>query len=193
MFNWFNFFLYALITSITPGPNNIICMTNGKHVGIKRSISFSLGVCIGVFILLLLSAIVGTTISALLPKIKLPMTVLGAVYILFLAYKTFTSKSEIVENHKTTNLGLGIALQFINPKAYIYSIVSMEMYILPYFKDNPLSLIFFSLLLVAITFFSTLCWTFFGKLFETLFSKYARITNTIMALLLVYCAISLFL
>ena len=51
---------------------------------------------------------------------------------------------------------------------------------------------FFALLLAFIGFLFTLCWALFGSLFQLLFSKYARITNTLMALLLVYCAVSLF-
>ena len=48
-------------------------------------------------------------------------------------------------------------------------------------------------LLAFIGFVFTLCWSLFGSAFKLLFSKYAKITNSIMALLLVYCAVSLFL
>ncbi len=193
MFNWFNFFVYAVVTSITPGPNNVICMTNGKHAGIKKSLSFNFGVSLGVFVLLLVSAWLGTTLSHFIPKIRVPMTMIGALYILYLAFKTVTSKGEIIENNRNTSFLVGVMLQFINPKAYIYSIVSMEMYVLPFFSGDALRITLFAFILVLITFVSTFCWTSFGKLFEKLFSKYAKITNTIMALLLVYCAISLFL
>ena len=84
-------------------------------------------------------------------------------------------------------------LQFINPKIYIYCIVSMEAYILPFYQGEWGSLIFFALLLAFMGFVSTVCWALFGSVFQLLFSKYAKITNTIMALLLVYCAVSLFL
>ena len=39
----------------------------------------------------------------------------------------------------------------------------------------------------------TLCWSAFGSAFKWLFSKHARVVNLVMALLLVYCAVSLFL
>ncbi len=192
MFSWINFILYATVTSITPGPNNIICMTNGRHQGLKKSLPFCFGVIIGVFILLLISAWLGSTISNLIPTIRLPMTIIGAIYILYLAFKTLTSKGEIIESKNQISLYIGVILQFVNPKAYLYSIMSMELYILPYFKGDTLAIISFALILIAITFFSTLCWTVFGTLFEKLFSKYAKITNTIMFLLLIYCAVSLF-
>ncbi len=192
MFNWFNFILYALITSITPGPNNIMSMSNGKRLGIRKSISFNFGVGIGVCMLLFLSAWLASTVSAFLPKLSFPMKILGATYMLYLAFKVFKSKGELKENYRKTSLLIGAMLQFINPKAYLYSIVTMEMYILPYY-NTPHTIIMFAILLSSISVLCTICWTCFGSLLEKLFSKYARITNTIMALLLAYCALSLFL
>ena len=69
----------------------------------------------------------------------------------------------------------------------------MEAYILPYYQGDWVALILFSLLLAFIGFAFTLCWSMFGSVFKLLFSKYAKVTNLIMAGLLVYCAISLFL
>ena len=48
-------------------------------------------------------------------------------------------------------------------------------------------------LLSFIGFLFTLCWAVFGTVFQVLFSTYAKITNIIMAILLVYCAISVLL
>lgn len=64
---------------------------------------------------------------------------------------------------------------------------------MPYYQGQWGPLVFFALLLAFIGFAFTLCWSLFGSVFKLLFSKYAKITNTIMALLLVYCAVSLFL
>ena len=69
----------------------------------------------------------------------------------------------------------------------------MEVYILPYYQNQPLTLLGFALLLALIGFIFTLCWAAFGSVFRRVFSHHGRIVNTIMALLLVYCAISLFL
>ena len=50
----------------------------------------------------------------------------------------------------------------------------------------------FALLLAFIGFVFTLCWSAFGYAFRLLFSRHTKSVNTIMALLLVYCAASLF-
>ena len=68
----------------------------------------------------------------------------------------------------------------------------MEAYILPYYHGQWFTLTLFALLLAFIGFCFTLCWALFGSVFKALFSKYAKVTNLVMALLLVYCAVSLF-
>ena len=71
--------------------------------------------------------------------------------------------------------------------------MSMEAYILPVFNAQFFPLAGFALLLAFIGFAFTLCWSAFGSVFKRLFSKHAKIMNTLLALLLVYCAVSLFL
>lgn len=86
----------------------------------------------------------------------------------------------------------GLLLQFVNPKIYIYCIMSMEAYILPYYSGQVLPLIGFALLLALIGFLFALLWSMFGSVFKFLFSRHTKLVNSIMALLLVYCAVSLF-
>ena len=58
---------------------------------------------------------------------------------------------------------------------------------------HPVALLGFALLLTFIGFAFTLCWSAFGAAFQRFFSRRARLVNWVMALLLVYCALSLFL
>ena len=109
------------------------------------------------------------------------------------AFRIFRSPGLIEEDHSKSGFLSGLLLQFINPKIYIYCIMSMEAYILPYYSGQPLTLLLFDLLLSLIGFVFTIAWTVFGSVFQTLFSRHARVVNTILALLLVYCAVSLFL
>ena len=192
MFSWANFLAYAVVTAVTPGPNNIMSMSNAGRLGFRKSFPFNLGIWAGFSIVMLLCTFFCNTLSAVIPKVKTPMLVLGAVYMLFLAYKTFNSSSVIEETHARADWLSGFILQFVNPKIYIYCIVSMEAYILPAYQGQWGPLVFFSLLLAFIGFAFTLCWSLFGSVFKLLFSRYAKVTNTVMALLLLYCAVSLF-
>ena len=193
MFPWYSFLTYAVITAATPGPNNIMSMSNAGRLGFRRALSFNFGIWVGFTIVMVLCTLFCTALSALIPAIRLPMLVLGAAYMLYLAWGTFRSSDVIQEDHAREGFRSGLLLQFINPKIYLYGIMSMEAYILPYYSGQPAVLLFFALLLAFIGFVFTLAWAAFGSVFRLLFSRHARTVNTIMALLLVYCAVSLFL
>ena len=193
MFHWLNFLSYAVVTAVTPGPNNIMSMSNAGRLGLRKSFPFNLGVWAGFSVVMLSCTFFCNILSEVIPKIKTPMLGIGAFYMLWLAWKTLKSSSVIEENYSQSRFISGVLLQFVNPKIYIYCIVSMEAYILPYYPGEWLILIFFALLLAFIGFVFTLCWSLFGSTFKLLFSKYAKFTNIIMAGLLVYCAVSLFL
>ena len=191
--SWLHFLSYAVVTAATPGPNTIMSMSNAGRLGLKRSFPFNLGIWLGFSIVMLLCTLFCGALSSLIPKIKMPMLVIGAAYMLFLAWKTFRSTGVIEEDSRHGNFLSGMFLQFVNPKIYIYGIVSLEAYILPAYQGNWGILALFALLLAFIGFVFTLLWALFGSVFNMLFSRYGRITNTVMALLLVYCAVSLFL
>lgn len=193
MFNWASFLTYAVITAVTPGPNNIMSMSNGNRKGFRRALPFNLGILAGFSAVMVLCTAFCSLLSAWIPKIKLPMLIIGACYMLYLAWETFRSSDAIEEDHSRDGFLSGLFLQFINPKIFIYCIMSMEAYILPLYSGKALPLLGFALLLALIGFVFTLLWSAFGSMFKWLFSKHTKLVNTVMALLLVYCAISLFL
>lgn len=193
MFHWIPFFTYAIATAATPGPNNIMSMSNASRFGFRKSLPFNLGIWGGFSLVMLLCTIFCSLLSAFIPKIKLPMLVLGGLYMLHLAWDTFHSGTEIKEDYSRSGFVSGLLLQFVNPKIYIYCIMSMEAYILPYYSGNLPALFAFAMLLAFIGFVFTLCWSAFGSLFRRLFSTHAKAVNAVMSLLLVYCAVSLFL
>ena len=117
MFSWANFLTYAIITAVTPGPNNIMSMSNAGRLGFKKSLSFNFGIWVGFSIVMLVCTFFCNTLSAFIPKIKLPMLIIGALYMLWLAWKTFRSSSEIKEDHSRSGFLSGLLLQFINPKS----------------------------------------------------------------------------
>lgn len=80
-------------------------------------------------------------LSTWIPKIKLPMLLVGACYMLYLAWGIFRSSDAIEENHSRDGFLSGFLLQFVNPKIYIYCIMSMETYILPFYNGRPLPLL----------------------------------------------------
>jgi threonine/homoserine/homoserine lactone efflux protein len=194
MFNLSAFMVYIFVTAYTPGPNNIMSMSNAVRFGFKRSFRFNLGIWAGFSLVMLICTLLSSVLFQFIPKVKIAMLLIGAGYILYLAWKTFKSDPEIkAEETKGASFISGALLQFINPKIYFYAITSMSVYILPAYSDSIPALIGFALFLAFFGFTATIAWSLFGSAFCKLLVKHARLVNTAMALLLVYCAVSLFL
>jgi len=122
------------------------------------------------------------------------MKILGAAYMSYLMIKTvIPPKKNEPDKSKSHNASffIGVGLQFVNPKGILFAITVMSSYILPYYTRIP-TLILFSLMLSFIGFTGLLCWALFGSLFSILFSKHGKLLNITMALLLLYCIVSLF-
>ena len=183
MFNWFSFLTYAFTTAFTPGPNNIMSMTNAGRRGFRGAMPFNFGILAGFTIVMFLCTVFCSALSAWVPRIKMPMLAAGAVYMLYLAWETVRGSGDLGGHAAKDGFFTALTLQFI---------MSMEAYILPFYQGRPGALIFFALLLSAIGFAATLAWTAFGSAFRRLFEHHAKLVNTVMALLLVYCAASLF-
>ncbi|KWW21315.1 MULTISPECIES: LysE family transporter [Peribacillus] len=186
------FLLYVFVTSFTPGPNNIMAMLFANKYGFKRTLKFCLGVGAGFFVIMLLSSYFNLLLKNFIPKIEFIMTVLAAIYMLYLATKIIKSKnkSEDEDGDKNNRFLSGMLLQFINPKGILYGITAVSTFIIPYHTSNA-SLLFFSLFLAFIGFLSTMSWSVFGSLFQKFLTKYSSQFNIVMALLLVYSAISI--
>ena len=193
MFPITDFFIYCFITAYTPGANNLLSMSNAARLGFKKSFKFNLGITAGFFIVMSVCTLFSSVLYSALPKIKFFMQILGAAYMLYLAWKIWKSRSDLeIENEKTASFFAGMVLQFMNPKIYIYAITTMSLYILPVYH-SAISLIGFTFVLTVIGASGSFVWALFGSIFCKFFARHTKAVNLIMAVLLVYCAISLFL
>lgn len=188
----FSFLLFVFVSSFTPGPNNFLAMTYAKQYGLKRSITFCLGVAFGFFIITSLCSFFNIVLINILPLIEFPLKILGVAYMLYLAFKILTSKGNTDTNEKSNkNLFLvGIMLQFVNPKGILFGLTVVSTFILPYYHSYS-SYLFFSLFLGIVGLMSTFSWCLFGSMFQKLLLKHNRIFNIIMAVLLVFSVISI--
>ena len=188
--NLFAFISYVVTTTFTPGPNNLMAMSNGLHTGFKRTAKFLSGVFAGFFLVMLICGFVNFVLMSLLPSLRLWLNLLGAGYMLYLAFHIMTSKPHEEEiNQGLNTFKAGFSMQFINPKAILYGITVFSNFIIPNYQ-SPLSIMLFALFLATVGLIATSSWATFGVIFRTFFSKYARIINIIMGLLLIYSAIA---
>ena len=192
MSNLIPFLSYVFVVTFTPGPNNIMSMANANKFGYRKTLKFILGIFLGFTIIMLLSSYFSLLLYNVLPKIKFAMSIIGAAYMVYLAYKIITSSDQADDGKEHLNsFFTGMLMQFVNPKVILYGITVVSNFIIPYYKSS-ITLFFFSILLASVAFMSISCWALFGVIFEKYLSKYRKPFNLVMGLLLIYSAISIF-
>ncbi|RGY96283.1 LysE family transporter [Clostridium sp. AM58-1XD] len=193
MFHLYDFLIYCFITAYTPGANNLLSMSNAIRLGFRRSVRFNIGILAGFSVVMTICTIFSATLYSLLPRLKMVMQILGAAYMLYLAWKVWKSSADLsADGGKEASFLSGMILQFANPKIYIYAITAMSLYILPIYQSAG-ALAGFTVILSLIGASGSFVWALFGAAFCRFFSRHTKAVNLIMACLLVYCAVSLFL
>ncbi|MDF2683736.1 MAG: lysine transporter LysE [Brevibacillus sp.] len=191
---WIPFLLYVLVTSFTPGPNNIMSMAYASRSGYKHTLRFILGVAVGTTVIALLSSFFNLLLFSFIPKVKLWMSIFGGLYMVYLAMKMLMHKPRVNEDkhEKLNSFFSGFILQFINPKVILYAITAISTFIIPFYHSRG-SLILFSCFLGLIGYGSTSSWALFGAIFQSFLRKYERAFHIVMGLILLYSAIIIFL
>ena len=190
--NFAAFFSYILLTAFTPGPNNIMSMTNASKYGFKKSFPFNVGVLLGFLVVMTCCAVFSSLLYDWIPSVKTTMLLLGAAYLLWLAWTVWRDKSHEKKKglSQTNTIPSGMALQLINVKVVLYGLTAMSSFVLPHFHDFP-SLAAFVVVLSVTGFLGTCCWALFGAAFERFFKGHRKTVNALMALLLIYCALTM--
>lgn len=193
MFHVYDFLIYCFITAYTPGANNLLSMSNAIRLGFRRSIRFNFGILAGFTVVMSVCAAFTATLFSFLPKIKMVLQILGAAYMLYLSRKVWKSSADLkLDSGKEASFLSGMILQFANPKIYIYAITAMTLYILPAYHSIG-SMIVFTIILTLIGASGSFVWALFGAAFCRVLSRHTKVVNMVMALLLIYCAVALFL
>jgi cysteine/O-acetylserine efflux protein len=185
---------FALITTFTPGPNNLSCASMGINFGIKKTMTYLFGIITGFFLLLLLCGFFSNLLLTAIPSIEPILRWIGATYILYLAYCTFKTSFSFKEKTNQYLWGFykGVLLQFLNPKGIIYGLTLYSVFLNPLI-GNFFYIVLFSLGFALLCFCSILTWAFFGAIINQYLhqAKLRIILNSILALLLVYTAVKI--
>jgi len=192
--NFISYVVILLVSTLTPGPNNILSMSRAAQVGFRNSFRLNLGMYAGFLAVIGLVTAFNFYLTSALPAIKPVLQIIGTVYILWLAFTIVwgQKKGKASAPTATGNFLTGFSMQIINPKVIIFSLTITSTFITPYYS-SPLALAGFVLLNATMGFIATCSWGLFGSLFNQLFVKQARTMNIILAILLAGSALSLYL
>lgn len=115
--------LFALVTTGTPGPNNIMFTSSGANFGFRKTIPHMVGVNLGLNSLHLLMGLGLGAVFIQLPMLQNILKVLGSAYLLWLAWKMLGNSVAADTNTPTPLTMLQAAtFQYVNPKAWVMTI-----------------------------------------------------------------------
>lgn len=184
---------FVLITTFTPGPNNISSASMGVLHGYKNSLNYLFGITIGFFLMMLLSAWISVSLLMVFPTVEATLRLIGAGYILYLAWGSLKASYYFsTEDVQPMGFTKGLLLQLLNPKAIIYGLTLFSAFLAPII-NNIMVLIIAAILLAFVAFCATSTWALLGTAIKTYLHRprLKLAINVTLALLLVYTAFEL--
>ena len=187
--------LFMLVTSCSPGPNNIVASYSAFNFGIMKTIPHMCGVIFGFTTLVALINFGLINIFKTFPMIQEILKYGGSFFLIYLAYKIAFSNS----NSSNTSVNPvkfieTFFFQFLNPKAVIVAIIIVSTYV-----DSGENFINHSIWVLAAAFifacFSIFFWSLVGKFLRKFATneKFIKRFNYVMSFLLLTCIVTFYL
>ena len=125
--------LFAFVTAITPGPNNLLLANSGAQFGVRKSWRHLIGIRIGVIGLILLCACGAGVALQTHPSWYLAINYLGLAYMFWLIIKLLCTNSFAgkATKSKPINVTQATLFQLGNMKAWMASLALVTSYSLP--------------------------------------------------------------
>ena len=191
----FSLIIFCLVTSCTPGPNNILASYSGFNFGVKKTFPLMAGVAFGYTLMLTTVNFGLIIIFKNYPIIQEIIKVIGSIFLIYLAYKISFSKNRtnIIQSNPVKFFDTFL-FQFINPKAIIVATIMISTFV-----DSNLNYLRESFWVIGVNFifawFSITFWTLLGKFLRKFATneKFIKIFNYVMSFLLISCIATFYL
>jgi threonine/homoserine/homoserine lactone efflux protein len=181
------FCLFALVASITPGPNNAMLMVSGANFGLRRTVPHLLGVIIGFAVLLLAAGLGLGALFAAWPPLQLVLQAVGAAYLIYMAWRIAMADGvggggKVLG--KPFTFVQASLFQWVNPKAWAIGLGAVATYA-PH-DDFVLGVVVITVLIGVINIPCALAWAAAGVALRRFLARPAvlRAFNWTMAALL---------
>jgi threonine/homoserine/homoserine lactone efflux protein len=177
---------FALVSSITPGPNNLMLMASGANFGFRRTVPHMLGIGIGFSLMVLLVGVGLVGVFEAFPRVHVVLKVAGAVYLLWLAWKIATAAApgEGRSGGRPMTFAEAALFQWVNPKAWAMALTAVTLYV----PDRSFgAVVVIAAIFGAINLPSVSLWTVLGQGVRKFLAnrRWLRLFNGAMAILLI--------
>jgi threonine/homoserine/homoserine lactone efflux protein len=123
---------FAFVSSVTPGPNNMMLMASGANFGVRRTLPHMAGVAIGFALMIFLVGIGLIGLFDAWPPLFTVLKVVSAAYLLWLAWKIATAPppapGAATSSGKPMTFVQAALFQWVNPKAWTMALTAIAVY-----------------------------------------------------------------
>ena len=123
---------YAVVMSVTPGPNNLMLMASGTNFGFARTVPHMLGVALGFALMIVLVGLGVAAVLTAVPGLLAAIKWASVAYLLYLAFRIATAPVRPLEGKpaaRPMTFLQAAAFQWINPKAWTMTLTAVSAYI----------------------------------------------------------------
>ena len=167
-FNFVGFFIFAFVTSITPGPNNLLLLSYGKAYGFADSSKVAYGIMVGFLTELILAGYGVASIIATNVYASLVLKIIGSLWMLYLAFLLRKMHADI-QSKQQAKVGFTQMLiqQFVNPKAWVMAVSGASAF-MPQLGNIHLNVLLYALFFGIVGFPSIFIWLKAGDMIANL-------------------------
>jgi threonine/homoserine/homoserine lactone efflux protein len=114
---------FSFVSSVTPGPNNVLLWASGAEFGLLRTVRHILGTALGIGLMAIAAAAGLAALITTVPGLAIAMKVAGSAYLIYLAVR-IAGAHGLTRGAIAHPLGLvqAAAFQVVNPKGWIFAL-----------------------------------------------------------------------
>lgn len=171
------FCVYAVVTSLTPGPANLLVLASGARHGALRTLPVILGIAAGLGAMVLVSGLGLWELLGHHPGLLSALKAAGIAYIACLAWQLMRARggaapAQVGPAQPALSWLNGLALPLFNPKAWIMALGAVTSYTPPGAGLQGLALVAISFVLINAP--CMLVWAGFGGFISRLLTHPGR-------------------
>ncbi|HET7608757.1 MAG TPA: LysE family translocator [Gammaproteobacteria bacterium] len=185
---------FAFVSSITPGPNNLMLSASGVVFGFNRTLPHLLGVAVGFTLLLFVCASGVGALLLGLPAAALVLKVFGTAYLLYLAwsYRNALAPEARSASARPMKFAEAVAFQFVNAKAWIMGLTAASVFV-PDYEPRYLAIAVMCGVFAIVNLPCIATWAALGATLKRCLTqdRWRKIFSGAIALLMVYSVIAM--
>ena len=162
---------FALVGAITPGPVNVLALRHGSQRARQPALGYVLGASLSYGAVVACMGLASAPLLQQLPQLAQAAQWLCAAYLLWLAWRLASTKKHMASRSVPASAAMpigrafaqGVAVQTLNPKAWLFALSAVGLFVLPYAGQTTKRLGLLCAVSLVACMVGVGCWALLGR------------------------------